>query len=38
MEYGEKDTTMDYMKRLTKQTFLFTSKLKEWHGQGTWCI
>jgi len=35
-KYGEKDTTMNYMKYLMNQTLSITSKLKDWHGQGTW--
>jgi len=35
MKYGEKDATMNYMKYLMNQTLSITSKLKDWHGQGT---
>jgi len=38
MEHNKKDTAMNYMKHLTNQILLLTSKLKDWHGQGTWCI
>ena len=38
MGHGGKDTTMNYMKYLMSQTFLIIAKLKDWHGQGTWCI
>jgi len=37
-EHDEKDTTMNYMKHLTNQTLLHTSKLKDLHGEGTWCV
>jgi hypothetical protein len=37
-DYSKKDTTMNYMKHLMNQTLLLTSKLKYWHGQGTWCV
>ena len=37
-EHGEKDATMNYMKYLTNQILLLTSKLKDWHGQGTLCV
>jgi len=33
-----KDTAMKYMKHLTTQTLIITSKLKDWHGQVTWCV
>jgi len=26
------------MKYLMSQTLLLTSKLKDWHEQGTWCV
>jgi len=29
---------MNYMKYLMSQTLLIISKLKDYHGQGTWCI
>ena len=35
---GAEDITMNYMKHLRNQTLLTTSKLKDWHGQGTWCV
>jgi hypothetical protein len=38
MEHGGKDTTMNYIKHLMKQTLSLTTKLKDWHGQGTWCL
>jgi hypothetical protein len=38
MEHDEKDTTMNYIKYLMNQTLLLTSKLKDWHGQGTWFV
>ena len=38
MEHGEKETPMNYTKNLMNQTLLLTSKLKDWHGQGTWCV
>jgi len=34
-KYGEKDIIMNYKKYLKIQTSLITSKLKDWHGQGT---
>jgi len=37
-EHDEIDTTMNYMKHITNQTLLLTLKLKDWHGQGTWCV
>ena len=37
-KHGGDDTTVNYMKQLMNQTLLITSKLKDWHGQGTWCI
>jgi hypothetical protein len=37
-EHGEKVTTMNYMKHLTNQTLLIAPKLKDWHGQDTWCV
>ena len=36
--HGEKDTTMNYVKYLMSQTLLIISKLKDWRGQGTWCV
>ena len=38
MGHGGKDTTMNYKKYLMSQTLLIISKLKDYHGQGTWCI
>jgi hypothetical protein len=29
---------MNKMKHLMNQTLLLTSKLKDWQGQGTWCV
>jgi hypothetical protein len=29
---------MNYMKHLTNQTLLIAPKLKDWHGQDTWCV
>jgi len=37
-QYPYFDTAMNYMKHLTNQTLLLTSKLKDWHGQGTWGV
>jgi hypothetical protein len=34
-KYGGKDITMNYTKYLMIQTLSITSKLKDWHGQGT---
>jgi len=34
-KYGEKDIIINYTKYLMIQTFSITSKLKDWHGQGT---
>jgi hypothetical protein len=31
-------TAKNYMKHLKNQTLLLTPKLKDWHGQGTWCV
>jgi hypothetical protein len=31
-EHGEKDTTVNYVKHLTNETLLLTSKLKDWRG------
>ena len=38
MGHGGKDTTVNCMKYLKSQTLLIISKLKNKHGQGTWCI
>jgi hypothetical protein len=38
MGHGKKDTTMNHMKYLMSQTLLIISKLKDQHGQGTWCV
>jgi hypothetical protein len=35
MKLGEKDTAMNYTKHLMNQTLSITSKLKDWHEQGT---
>jgi hypothetical protein len=34
----QKDISMNKMKHLMNQTLLLTSKLKDWQGQGTWCV
>jgi hypothetical protein len=34
-KYGRKDIIMNYTKYLANQTSSITSKLKDWHGQGT---
>ena len=36
--HGKKYTTMNYTKYLINQTLSATSKFKDWHWLGTWCV